>query len=145
MRNGRLSKRQRECLEGRRQHMTAKEIGRQLNISHNTVAMHWRLARLKLRDERGSPAERHRGEHSDDPGAPIPSGQGLGGIDWQSRIAAAALIAGVLPALIFIAALISLIAINQLSLRLDQPYYGLFGHHCPAADCGKSELNRLNN
>ena len=48
MPNRQLTRRQRECLEGQSRHMTAKEIGRQLNISHNTVHMHCRLARLKL-------------------------------------------------------------------------------------------------
>ena len=46
MRDCGLSQRQRECLEGRLEHKTAKEIGRQLKISHNTVNMHLRLARL---------------------------------------------------------------------------------------------------
>ena len=44
----RLSKRQRECWDARLMRMSAKEAGRHLDISPHTVAMHWRLARLKL-------------------------------------------------------------------------------------------------
>ena len=44
----RLSKRQRECWDARVDRLSAKEVGRRLEISPHTVAMHWRLARLKL-------------------------------------------------------------------------------------------------
>ena len=53
---GSLSHRQRQCFEARQQQLTAKEIGRSLNISPHTVAMHWRLAKLKIEAERGSQA-----------------------------------------------------------------------------------------
>ena len=49
-----LSRRQRQCLQARRQRLTAKETARALNISPHTVAMHWRLARLKIEAQRVS-------------------------------------------------------------------------------------------
>jgi hypothetical protein len=143
MRNSELSKRQRECLEGRRQHKTAKEIGRELNISHNTVVMHWRLARLKLRpiEDRLPDRDRRTGAY-DVPGLSSPW-RWLRR-DWVSIFAGAALILSILMALLYIFALLSLIIVDHFSLRLNEPYYGIFDRHCPASDCyGKSALKRL--
>ena len=46
-----LSPRQRACVDADLQRLTAKEIGRQLEISPHTVAMHLRLARAKAKAE----------------------------------------------------------------------------------------------
>jgi regulatory LuxR family protein len=44
-----LTPRQRQCLELRANHLSAKQIARELEISPHTVAMHSRLGRAKLR------------------------------------------------------------------------------------------------
>src|SRR5688572_23907735 len=51
-----LTPRQRQCLEAREQRMTAKEVARALAISPHTVAMHWRLARMKIAADRARSA-----------------------------------------------------------------------------------------
>lgn len=64
-----LTPRQRECLEAREQHRSAKQIGRILGISHHTVFMHWQLARKRL-----SARRREQGDAShDQSGEPQPS------------------------------------------------------------------------
>jgi hypothetical protein len=45
-----LTLRQRERLELREKHFSAKEIGRELGISPHTVAMHFRLAEMRLQE-----------------------------------------------------------------------------------------------
>jgi hypothetical protein len=64
-----LTARQRECLEARQQHWSAKEIGRMLGISHNTVHMHMRLARKRLSArgrERGDPGNQRLAQPPED-------------------------------------------------------------------------------
>ena len=59
----RFTKRQRECWDARLMRMSAKQAGRRLDISPHTVAMHWRLARLKLSavEPRSAEIEAQRG------------------------------------------------------------------------------------
>jgi hypothetical protein len=113
MRERSLSKRQQQCLDARRHHMTAKEIGRLLNISHNTVAMHWRLARLKLRSMRDPvPGE--------DDAAPVPSEkraqlpQGRGDLEWSSLLAAILLLFAAWMSLLFILSACSVMLLERL-------------------------------
>jgi IS30 family transposase len=46
-----LTPRQKQCLEWRARKFSNKEIGRHLNVSPATVAMHLRLARAKLQHQ----------------------------------------------------------------------------------------------
>src|SRR5438477_1783994 len=59
-----LTPRQRQCLECRARKFSNKEIGRHLNVSPATVAMHLRLARAKLQDKEC--AARHGPERASD-------------------------------------------------------------------------------
>ena len=126
MRKRDLIPRQRECLEGRRQHMTAKQIGRQLNISHNTVAMHCRMARLKM--ESDDPETRFPGvTQSRDKTHPPVSGRGHGWADWSSLMATALLILAGALSIIFLLAAASVAIAHSLSLSFQKPFYNLFG------------------
>jgi DNA-binding NarL/FixJ family response regulator len=122
MRNRALSKRQRECLEGRRQRLSAKQIGRQLNISPNTVIMHWRLAKLKLAAEE-DPVNLPRLPAQN----PLSRLDDLRQIDWVSVLAATAHAIAAALTLILILALLSLLIVSELSLSISKPYYNLFG------------------
>ena len=111
MRDCGLSQRQRECLEGRLEHKTAKEIGRQLKISHNTVNMHLRLARLKLRDLESM-------EIQDARNGPVSMSvwNYVRQLDWVSSVAGAALLVAGFSTVILIADLLSLALVEQFSL-----------------------------
>jgi len=121
-----LTRRQRECLEGRGQHMTAKEIGRQLNISHNTVHMHWRLARLKLRS--ANPGQQSPGV-VEPPVLPPPNSTWprVRQIEWSSLMATGALILAGALSLLFLLAAVSVTIAHFLSLSFQAPFYNLFG------------------
>lgn len=107
-----LTERQRQCLEGRQKHMIAKEIGRQLNISHNTVIMHWRLARLKLRSApRRSAAEREVAAAQSDYVAP-PSWRGLRSLDRASALAAIVFLLAAWMTLLFLLSVFSVMVIQ---------------------------------
>jgi DNA-binding CsgD family transcriptional regulator len=126
MRKRGLSRRQRECLEGRRRHMTAKQIGRELNISHNTVAMHCRLAKLKAGLDNCEAQSRGLARPHDLAGLTF----GLhasGRADWSSRIATAVLILEGALSVIFLLAAASVAVAHALSLSFQKPFYNLFG------------------
>jgi DNA-binding CsgD family transcriptional regulator len=130
MRDIHLTGRQRQCLQARLAHMSAKETGRQLGISPHTVAMHWRLARVKLQSKSTlAAALRHRaGAHHraaacrSTANANVPSKR-----DWLQLCAALALGAGALLSLLLLLALVSQLMIATLNLSFDKPYYNLFG------------------
>jgi DNA-binding CsgD family transcriptional regulator len=134
-----LSKRQRQCLEARLEHLTAKETAQQLSISPNTVQMHLRAARSKLGaattldaalqsrgkgnargEENGAGSADDRSPHRE-PGPDADDGQA----DLLSLFAAAVLFLLFALSLIFIAAWISLLAVETLQLDRSKPFYGL--------------------
>ena len=75
-----LSRRQQQCWAARQAHFSAKEIGQQLGISPHTVAMHWRLARLKLGSQ--VPVEPDGGTPAQD----VPGTAGRAGEDWLATL-----------------------------------------------------------
>jgi DNA-binding NarL/FixJ family response regulator len=91
-------------VELRAEHLTAKEIARDLGISPHTVFMHWHLARAKLRLE---PIRRRRIERGHDA---APSGARAG-----DRLELAAIIALLLVALLTLLGVGDLLTVLALS------------------------------
>ena len=85
-----LTERQRQCLEGFLERKTAKQIGRELGISHHAVEQHLKAARRKLgAQDTGEAARRYFGRgHTAEPyyAAPeVPLAADHGAWDGQPR------------------------------------------------------------
>jgi hypothetical protein len=108
--------------------MTAKEIGRQLNISHNTVHMHWRLARLKLGSLTVVAATHDRTIPGGETGRAPPRQTNLERrrLSWFDQSMRLVAISMAFLTALMLTVLVTIAVIWLFGLELYEPYYGLF-------------------